>query len=124
MKLINDFYHIVSTEQRDDCYLCQLKFNAEHSIYKAHFPGYPVTPGVCLMQMGEEILEQKYGKQLQVSIVKNIRFRKIVGPNETPTYSFTKEVLDQDVLSVDITVNVEEEEAVKMSLQYKILNEA
>ena len=124
MKLINDLFEVVSTTQHDDSYQCQVSFNPEHRIYKAHFPGYPVTPGVCLMQMGEEILEQKYGKQLQLSIVKNIRFRKIVGPNETPTYSFTKEVLDQDVLSVDITVNVEEEEAVKMSLQYKILNEA
>ena len=121
MKLINDLFEVVSTQQCEDSYQCQVKFNPEHRIYKAHFPGNPITPGVCLMQMGEEMLEQKYGKQLQLSVVKTIRFKKIVGPNDTPVYTFTKEVLNQGVLSVDITVSDESEESVKMSLQYKVL---
>ena len=122
MKLINDLFEVVSTQQREDSYQCQVKFNPEHRIYKAHFPGNPITPGVCLMQMGEEMLEQKYGKQLQLSVVKTIRFKKIVGPNDTPIFTFMKEVLNQDVLSVDITVSDESEESVKMSLQYKVLD--
>ena len=124
MKLINDLFEVVSTTQHDDSCQCQVKFNPEHRIYKAHFPGNPITPGVCLMQMGEELLEQKYGKLLQLTVVKTIRFKKIVGPNDTPTYTFTKEVLDQDALSVDIIVSDEEGESVKMSLQYKVLDEA
>ena len=120
MKLINDLFEVVSTTQGDDSYQCQVKFNPDHRIYKAHFPGNPITPGVCLMQIGEEILEQKYGKLLQLSVVKTIRFKKIVGPNDTPTYTFAKEVLSQDTLSVDITVADEAGESVKMSLQYKI----
>ena len=122
MKLINDLFEVVSTQQCEDSYQCQVKFNPEHRIYKAHFPGNPITPGVCLMQMGEEMLEQKYGKQLQLSVVKTIRFKKIVGPNDTPIFTFMKEVLNQDVLSVDITVSDESEESVKMSLQYKVLD--
>ena len=121
MKLINDFFEVVSTKQCEDSYQCQVKFYPEHRIYKAHFPGNPVTPGVCLMQMGEEMLEDKYGKQLQLIIVKTIRFNKIVGPNDTPVYTFTKEVLNQDVLSVDVAVSDEAGESVKMSLQYQVL---
>jgi len=121
MKLINDFFEVVSTKQCEDSYQCQVKFNPEHRIYKAHFPGNPVTPGVCLMQMGEEMLEDKYGKQLQLIIVKTIRFNKIVGPNDTPVYTFTKEVLNQDVLSVDVAVSDEAGESVKMSLEYQVL---
>ena len=122
MRLINDLFEVVSTKQGEDNYQCQVKFSREHRYYKAHFPGNPVTPGVCLMQIGEEILEEKYGKQLQLNVVKTIRFKKIVGPNDTPVYTFTKEVLDQDVLTVDITVSDEADEAVKMSLQYKVLD--
>ena len=116
MRLINDLFEVVSTKQGEDNYQCQVKF------YKAHFPGNPITPGVCLMQIGEEILEEKNGKQLQLSVVKTIRFKKIIGPNDTPVYTFTKEVLDQDMLTVDITVSDEADEAVKMSLQYKVLD--
>lgn len=123
MKLLNDLFELLSSEQCDNIYRCQVKFNPDHRIYKAHFPGYPVTPGVCLMQMGEELLEQKYGKELQLSLVKSIRFRKIVGPNDTPFYDFTKEVLNENELSVDVTVYDAEGESVKMSLLYKVLNE-
>ena len=28
--------------------------NPDHLIYKAHFPGQPVTPGVCILQMIQE----------------------------------------------------------------------
>ena len=100
-----------------------MKFNPDHRIYKAHFPGYPVTPGVCLMQMGEEILEQKYQKQLQLSLVKSIRFKKIIGPEETPTFDFTKEVLKENELSVEISIYDEAGESVKMSLLYNVLDE-
>ena len=75
------------------------------------------------MQMAEELLEQKYGKELQLSLVKVIRFVKIVGPNDTPFYDFTKEVLNENELSVDVTVYDAEGESVKMSLLYKVLNE-
>ena len=122
MRLINDFFEVVSTKQCEDSYQCQVKFNSEHRRYKAHFPGNHVTPDVCLMQLGEELLEDKYGKQLQLSVVKTIRFKKIIGPNDTPVYTFTKEIQNQDVLSVDITVSDEADEAVKMSLQFKVLD--
>ena len=120
MKLINDFFEIVSTVQRDDSYQCKVKLNPEHRIYKAHFPGNPITPGVCLMQMGEELLEQKCGQQLQLSTVKSIRFKKIVGPNDMPTFTFTKEVLNEDRLSVEVAIADAEGEFVTMVLQYQV----
>ena len=123
MKLLNDFFELLSSEQCDNIYRCRVKFNPDHRIYKAHFPGYPVTPGVCLMQMGEEMLEQKYQKQLQLSVAKAIRFRKIVGPEDTPTFDFTNEVLKEHVLSAEVTVYDEQGESVKMSLLYNVLNE-
>ncbi len=123
MKLFNDLFELLSSEQCDNIYRCKVKFNADHRIYKAHFPGYPVTPGVCLMQMCEEMLEQKYQKQLQLSVVKSIRFRKIVGPEDRPTFDFTKEVLKENVLSAEVTVYDEEGESVKMSLLYNVLDE-
>ena len=120
MKLINDLFEIVSAEQRDDSYQCQVKLNPEHRIYKAHFPGNPITPGVCLMQMGEELLEQKNGQQLQLSTVKSIRFKKIVGPNDMPTFTFTKEVLNEGRLSVEVAIADAEGEFVTMVLQYQV----
>ena len=51
MKLIGDFFHIVSTKHSEAELVWQVQLNADHYIYRAHFPGNPITPGVCLVQM-------------------------------------------------------------------------
>ena len=60
MKLINDFFEVIALTPSEGELRCKVKFNPEHFIYKAHFPGNPVTPGVCLVQMAAEILGEQY----------------------------------------------------------------
>ena len=35
----------------------RVSLNASHIIYEAHFPGNPVTPGVCIIQIVKELVE-------------------------------------------------------------------
>ena len=57
MRLNGDFYRIES--RLEDRTLGQSGFkvilNPDHLIYKAHFPGQPVTPGVCILQIIQEL---------------------------------------------------------------------
>ena len=120
MKLMNDFYSIVDESSCDGTYKCQLKMNAQHGLYKVHFPGNPVTPGVCLVQMATEILERKYDKKLQLSEAVNIKFRKTVGPDDAPTFVINKAVFEDDQLKTSVTFEDSEDQYVKMSLIYKV----
>ena len=54
--------------------------NPDHLIYKAHFPGQPVTPGVCILQMLQELLSIETGKQLFIKIIKNAKFISMMSP--------------------------------------------
>ncbi|MCQ2067867.1 MAG: beta-hydroxyacyl-ACP dehydratase [Bacteroidaceae bacterium] len=54
--------------------------NPDHLIYKAHFPGQPVTPGVCILQMIQELLSEQYGTPLFISKVKNAKFINMISP--------------------------------------------
>ena len=54
--------------------------NPDHLIYKAHFPGQPVTPGVCILQMLQELLSVKYDKQLFIKNIKNAKFISMMSP--------------------------------------------
>lgn len=54
--------------------------NPDHLIYKAHFPGQPVTPGVCILQMLQELLSVEMGKQLFIKIIKNAKFISMMSP--------------------------------------------
>ena len=122
MKLINDFFHIIGTETGDGVYRCQVRLNADHDYYRVHFPGNPVTPGVCLLQMATEILSQKYNKTLVFCKGTNIKFKNLVGPHEEPVFVFTKTRLEDGLLSTSVSVEKDETQFVKMSLQYRVVD--
>lgn len=119
MKLINDFYHIVATDDSEGKYVCKVKMNAAHNIYSVHFPGNPVTPGVCLVQMVAEMLEQKYSRRFVLSTAVNIKFKRLVSPNDEPSFVFSKIVTEDDLLKIIVSIEDEQGQFVKMSLQYK-----
>ncbi len=54
--------------------------NPDHLIYKAHFPAQPVTPGVCILQMLQELLSIQVGKQLFIKNIKNAKFISMMSP--------------------------------------------
>ena len=54
--------------------------NPDHLIYRAHFPGQPVTPGVCILQMIQELLSEQVGTRLYISKIKNTKFISMISP--------------------------------------------
>ncbi|MGN6439594.1 MAG: 3-hydroxyacyl-ACP dehydratase [Agriterribacter sp.] len=83
MILNNDFYTIISIEQGDNSIDAMLELNCSHSIFEGHFPGQPVVPGVCMVQIIKEILETVTGSSLQLKTADHIKFLSMVNPKET-----------------------------------------
>ena len=59
-----------------------IKFNAGHSIFKGHFPGQPVLPGVCMMQMVKEMTEVYIGKKIRLLKARELKFLSFINPAE------------------------------------------
>ena len=82
MRLNGDFYRIESRleglPQGQSGF--NIILNPDHLIFKAHFPGQPVTPGVCILQMIQEVLSEQYGMPLFISKVKNAKFINMISP--------------------------------------------
>lgn len=76
----------------------EILLNSSHMIFKAHFPDEPITPGVCIIQIAKELLEDTVKLPLMISGVKNVKFLNIVSPMVTPTviYEFEKVVGNVD----------------------------
>lgn len=58
-----------------------IRLNPECFIYKAHFPGHPVTPGVCLVQIALEVLEYATKRSLKIKRMKEAKFLSVVSPD-------------------------------------------
>jgi 3-hydroxymyristoyl/3-hydroxydecanoyl-(acyl carrier protein) dehydratase len=82
MILNNHFYTVEEQRQTDNGWICRLSLNASHPIYQAHFPGHPVTPGVCIIQLAKEIASLCYAKPFFLCGVKNAKFLRVINPLE------------------------------------------
>lgn len=68
-----------------------VRLNAGHEIYRAHFPGSPITPGVCLIQMAVEICATLEGKEFIVREVRDAKFFSPAVPEVCPRLRFAYE---------------------------------
>ncbi|NPA68246.1 MAG: 3-hydroxyacyl-ACP dehydratase [Chlorobi bacterium] len=83
--LLNDFYKILTVKElSDNEILAEILVNPEHEIFKGHFPGNPVVPGVVSIQMINEISAEQLGKKLMTSKARNIKFPAMINPNTHP----------------------------------------
>lgn len=90
MTLRNSFYTVEECRHEAESHVLRFRvlLHAAHPIYQAHFPGQPITPGVCIIQMARELMEQHAGHPLTISQVKNAKFLAIISPVETPSLWF------------------------------------
>ncbi|RZK15805.1 MAG: 3-hydroxylacyl-ACP dehydratase [Hymenobacter sp.] len=57
-----------------------LRLRPEHAIFAGHFPGQPVVPGVCLLQLLKELLEGATQQSLQLVRAGNVKFLTVLVP--------------------------------------------
>lgn len=62
----------------------KIQLHPDYLIYQAHFPGNPITPGVCIVQIIGELAESRVGRQLSLHKVVNLKFLAPLSPVETP----------------------------------------
>lgn len=96
MKLKNNLYTISSSELTEKGVNYKIHLNPDCVIYKAHFPEQPVTPGVCIIEMAHELLEEHYQCPIQVNVVKNVKFLSVITPNEVQDLTYELVIKEEE----------------------------
>lgn len=82
MILKDNLYTVISQQEADGHPAFRVRINPEWPIYKAHFPGHPITPGVCIVQMVQELLQGFLHRELSLRKAKNVKYLAIISPEE------------------------------------------
>lgn len=120
MRLIDDFFKVNNHTETDGKHEFAISLNADHFIFKAHFPGNPIVPGVCQMQIVKELMEIVAERQLEIKSVKNIKYLTVLSPNETCDLNIVlqKISIDGDAVKASATFLTEEKTYTKLSMQF------
>ncbi|MCW3170218.1 3-hydroxyacyl-ACP dehydratase [Chryseobacterium sp. 09-1422] len=118
--ILTDFYTLESSEKLENgSFSANIKLNKDHNIFNGHFPGNPVTPGVCMMQIVKELTEEFTGKKLFLKSASNVKFMAIINPFETPDLTMQLDIKEiENEVKVKNTTAFGETIALKLSVNY------
>ncbi|MDD4142453.1 MAG: hydroxymyristoyl-ACP dehydratase, partial [Bacteroidales bacterium] len=85
---MEDFYKILCEKINADDADFDIELNRDHDIFKGHFPGEPITPGVCIVKTALELANIAFKNKYQIKTAKNIKFLNIISPVDNPFVSF------------------------------------
>jgi 3-hydroxyacyl-[acyl-carrier-protein] dehydratase len=118
---LKDFYALNSLDVAENIATAHITINKDHEIFKGHFPGNPVTPGVCMMQIIKELTEEVVGKKLMMQSSSNIKFMAIINPEKNPNLELSMDITPtDDGYKVKNNTKFEDTVALKLTTNYSI----
>lgn len=80
--LLKNFYNIIKSESLEaHSFVATIEIQKEHPIFEGHFPNFPVTPGVGMLQILKEVTENHFMQSLFLVSASNVKFLSLVNPN-------------------------------------------
>ena len=120
--LIESLYTIEDLKNTESEIIAGIKLNANHEIFDGHFPGNPIMPGVCMMQIIKEITEKVLGESLFLQTSTNIKFMAKINPNVNPDLSIQITYSEEEgILKIKNSTYFEDTLALKLNAKYKII---
>lgn len=96
----NDLFSINKISHEDATISVMLGINADSEILKGHFPGHPVVPGACMLQIVKEILENALNYPIRLKKADQLKFMIMIDPTNT------------SIVVLDITYKNAEDDAI------------
>ena len=88
MRLQDIFYELFSMREVDGGFEADVRLIPDNVIFKAHFPGFPVTPGAVQVRMATELLSLHKGRECLLESVSRVKFISPLLPGDTITCTF------------------------------------
>lgn len=121
--LIEGLYSIIDFKQEDSRVTASVKLNKAHKVFKGHFPGNPIMPGVCMIQMIKELSEKVVERELFLSVCSNVKFMAIINPEKNEVIQLVLDIFSENgIVKVKNTTSFGDTLALKLNATFKFLN--
>lgn len=101
--MLTNFYTIEAVTEQSGEYICTIRLNPGHDVYKGHFPGMPVVPGVCMLRIIKECMSTALGTPVRFQTVTSCKFLSVVNPSEQESLNFILSLKDSNRLQVTVS---------------------
>ncbi|MBP1667676.1 MAG: Beta-hydroxyacyl-(acyl-carrier-protein) dehydratase FabA/FabZ [Bacteroidetes bacterium] len=118
-KFLNDLYVIkdIREELASNKFTVLIELNSNHPIFRGHFPGNPVLPGVCTVQIIKELLANLLKRNLNLKKAGTIKYLSFINPEINRLVSFDLQVKEAEEGQLICNVSVFHETTVFCSFR-------
>ena len=118
MLLKDNLYQIIDSEKTEDSSTYTLLISETSPLFKGHFPGNPVLPGVCILQIFKELAEIKLaiGHPMMYDEIKQCKFLQPIAMN-TPVQVKASLALEQDGDSWRLSASLKDDASIFTTLK-------
>jgi 3-hydroxyacyl-[acyl-carrier-protein] dehydratase len=108
--LIGDLYTLKDFAHGDRVVTTTLLLNPAHPIFAGHYPGQPILPGACILQVVKEILSSAIEGGVMLVIANNLKFLLMIDPVSMSALELklTYQEVDEQFLKVTASLHFEE----------------
>ena len=83
--MIDDYFSILKVSSDNMLSgVVRICLNPDSSVYEGHFPGEPVSPGVCNLEMIRRCAAAVHHQPLRILRIKQCRMTSVMTPDATP----------------------------------------
>ena len=120
--LNNDFFHIISMNGEEEGNLrAVIKINPGHHIFDGHFPGQPVVPGVCMIQIVKELLMTVTGEEPLLKGGDIFKFLAILDPTQNDTVNADIKYENDETGQLNVQASLYHEQAFYLKLKARFI---
>ena len=115
--LLQNLYKIKDSQTTEKGFRYSVKLNDKHEVFNGHFPGNPVVPGVCLIQIIEELIVHELKRDLKLYKAGNIKFKAALIPKSENIINFDYELNFNETSSLTAKCEISDLERTYMSFK-------
>lgn len=104
--LKNSLYKIILLDRQENIIKATLEINKDNEIFIGHFPGQPVLPGACMLQIVKEVLENTLNISFRLKKADYIKFLTLIDPGSNNILQLTLSYRSADNKNVYVTANL------------------
>ena len=121
--LIENYYKVNDIIAGTEKTLFIISLNPDCEVYEGHFPGIPISPGACNIQMIKECAELIIGKPLFMNNLQHCRLTTLITPLVYPQVEVTLFMEKKaDVYQLKATIGKNEEIYLQLKAEFRTYN--
>lgn len=118
---MQDLYTSMENYLREEGRLAfRVRLDASHPVYRGHFPGHPVLPGVCTLQIVKRCLASGTGRAVRFTAIRECKFLGMIVPAADTLLDIDIRLGDNDDGTKKVTCTVTDDDKTVLKLKATI----